>query len=139
MNTKRAALKKLYSRLDPTVLLATVFDAHANTRQDAAGAEEILQAAVIPLPQGRVVKSHQHVATARTTTGTAEAWVVMSGVVQAQLFDTNQALLETMTLGCGDCMVLYRGGHNLTVIESAVIFEIKNGPYFGPEQDSVKI
>lgn len=139
MNTNKAALKKFYSRLDPTVLLATVLNTSAVARQDAAGTEEILQAAVIPLPQGRVIRSHQHVATTRTTVGTAEAWVVMSGVVEAQVFDTDHELLETMTLGSGDCMVLYHGGHNMTVLESAVIFEIKNGPYFGPEQDSVKI
>ena len=37
-------------------------------------------------------------------------------------------------------LVLYRGGHNFTVVsEDAVIYEIKNGPYYGAVFDSEKI
>jgi hypothetical protein len=43
-------------------------------------------------------------------------------------------------LSAGDCMVLYRGGHNFTVVSAdAVIYEIKNGPYYGAVFDSEKI
>jgi hypothetical protein len=56
------------------------------------------------------------------------------------LFDLDQTLVATLGLTAGDCMILYHGGHNFTVVSAdAVIYEIKNGPYNGPETDSEKI
>lgn len=132
-------MKKFYSKIDSADLIATVINSAATQRQDAAGTDEILQAAVIPLEPGRCIKNHRHKKIVRNTLGTAEAWVVMSGRLSAQLFDTDDTLLDTVELITGDCMILYRGGHSFTTIEPSVIFEIKNGPYFGSDQDMVRI
>jgi hypothetical protein len=112
---------------------------NAAGRTDAAGAEEILQASLLKLSQGKTIAPHRHHLQERATTGTCEAWVVVSGQLAAQVFDLDQLPVATLTLTAGDCMILYRGGHNFTVISAdAVIYEIKNGPYNGPEADSEK-
>ena len=138
-NTKKSRMKKYYSLRDPEVLLATVLNSDVDGRVDAASTEEILQASVMCLSQNREVRNHQHLPTERTTVGTQEAWVVIRGVIEAQLFDTDRTPVTTFVLGAGDCMVLYRGAHGFRVLEQAVIYEIKNGPYLGADKDSVKI
>jgi hypothetical protein len=133
--------QKIYSQSDPDTLLVCVMSAaDAAGRTDAADAEEILQASLLRLPHGKAIAPHRHLPQVRTTTGTCEAWVVVSGRLIAQVFDLDQSLVATLGLTAGDCMILYRGGHNFTVVSAdAVIYEIKNGPYNGPESDSEKI
>jgi hypothetical protein len=133
--------QKIYSQIEPNQLLVCVMSAaNADGRADAADADEILQASLLRLPHGKTIAPHRHLPQVRTTTGTCEAWVVMSGRLIAQVFDLDQSLVTTIGLTAGDCMILYRGGHNFKVVSAdAVIYEIKNGPYNGPEADSEKI
>jgi len=132
---------KIHSKLYPQMLLVSVLSADSTeSRVDAAGTEEILQASLLRLSQGRTIAPHKHLLQFRNTQGTCEAWVVISGSLQAQVFDIDHSVVDTVTLSAGDCMVLYRGGHNFTVVsEDAVIYEIKNGPYYGAVFDSEKI
>lgn len=131
---------KVYSKLYPSQLLASVVSASGPGREDASDAKEILQVSRLNLPQGKTILPHKHLPQVRTTHGTSEAWVVISGALSAQIFDFDHVVVTTVDLGPGDCMVLYRGGHNFTVVSpDAVIYEIKNGPYNGPAADSEKI
>lgn len=133
--------QKIHSKIYPKILLVSVLSANTTeSRVDAAGTDEILQASLLRLPQGKTIAPHKHLLQFRNTQGTCEAWVVISGTLQAQVFDVDNTVADTVTLSAGDCMVLYRGGHNFTVIsEDAVIYEIKNGPYYGAVFDSEKI
>lgn len=123
------------------MLLVSVLSANSTeSRVDAAGTDEILQASLLRLPKGKTIAPHKHLLQFRNTQGTCEAWVVISGTLQTQVFDIDNKVADTVTLSAGDCMVLYRGGHNFTVVsEDAVIYEIKNGPYYGAVFDSEKI
>jgi cupin fold WbuC family metalloprotein len=133
--------QKIHSKVYPKMLLVSVLSANSTeSRTDAAGTEEILQASLLRLSQGRTIAPHKHLLQFRNTQGTCEAWIVISGQLQAQVFDVDNSVVDTVELSAGDCMVLYRGGHNFTVMsEDAVIYEIKNGPYYGAVFDSEKI
>jgi cupin fold WbuC family metalloprotein len=133
--------QKIHSKVYPKMLLVSVLLANSTeSRTDAAGTEEILQASLLRLSQGRTIAPHKHLLQFRNTQGTCEAWIVISGQLQAQVFDVDNSVVDTVELSAGDCMVLYRGGHNFTVMsEDAVIYEIKNGPYHGAVFDSEKI
>jgi mannose-6-phosphate isomerase-like protein (cupin superfamily) len=131
---------KIYSKTYPKVLLASIVSAANAGRVDAADADEILQVSQLNLVQGKTILPHKHLPQVRTTHGTSEAWVVIAGTLTAQIFDLDNSLVTSTDLGPGDCMVLYRGGHNFTVASpDAVVYEIKNGPYYGPAADSEKI
>jgi len=40
----------------------------------------------------------------------------------------------------GDCLVLFRGGHSLEVLDkNTIMYEFKTGPYFGFEKDKETI
>lgn len=129
------------SKLNSTEILASVLTAGAKAgRVDASDHTEILQVSTMTLPQGKVLKSHKHKPVERSTVGTQEAWLVVSGQLQAQVFDTDNSFVEEVILTAGQCMTLFRGGHTFTVLsDDTVIFEIKNGPYYGPEIDSEAI
>lgn len=132
---------KIHSKLYPQMLLATVLTTdNTESRTDAAGAEEILQVSLLQLPRSKTIVPHKHLLQFRNTQGTCEAWVVVLGQLQAQVFDIDNSLVTTIELNAGDCMVLYRGGHNFSVVsQGAVVYEIKNGPYHGAIFDSEKI
>lgn len=134
-------IEKIHSKQFPQLLLVSVLrPSNTDSRTDAAGADEILQASLLRLPQGRTIAPHQHLLQFRNTQGTCEAWVVVSGRLQAQVFDIDHDLVTTVELSAGDCMVLYRGGHSFSVMsEDAVVYEIKNGPYRGAAADAEKI
>ena len=129
------------SKVTPTEILASVLTAgKAAGRVDASDENEILQVSTMTLPQGKVLKSHKHKPVKRATVGTQEAWLVVSGQLQAQVFDTNNEFVEEIILTAGQCMTLFRGGHTFTVLtDDTVIFEIKNGPYYGSAIDSEAI
>ena len=133
MNTNQ-----IYSRLHPNTLLVSILDPSDHIgRIDAAGADEILQVSAIRLPKSKIIRPHKHKDTPRNTVGTQESWIVISGLLKANIYDIDESLLDTVSLGPGMCMTLYNGGHNFEVISNdAVIYEIKNGPYYGAEFDS---
>jgi mannose-6-phosphate isomerase-like protein (cupin superfamily) len=134
-------LQQIHSKIYPDQLLAAVVTTDTDIlRTDAAGTEEILQVSLLKLPQSKTIQPHRHLPVVRTTHGTNEAWIVISGTLQAQVFDLDSSVVDTVELGAGDCMVLYRGGHNFTALtDDALVYEIKNGPYYGSAIDSERI
>jgi mannose-6-phosphate isomerase-like protein (cupin superfamily) len=134
-------LQQIHSKIYPNQLLVSVVSTDTDvSRTDAASTEEILQVSLLKLPQSKTIQSHRHLPVVRTTHGTSEAWIVISGTLQAQVFDLDSTVVTTVELGSGDCMVLYRGGHNFTALtDDALVYEIKNGPYYGSASDSERI
>lgn len=134
-------INQIYSDVDPEILIATVITNFEEAgRHDASTVDEILQVSALSLAKGKVVKSHMHKPIPRSTIGTQEAWIVISGTIRAEIFDTNKDKISENILMSGDCVVLYRGGHSMQVLEDdTVIYEIKNGPYLGTENDSQPI
>jgi cupin fold WbuC family metalloprotein len=134
--------RKIHSFSDPLQLLASVLSLSSLTqdRTNAAEEKEILQVSMMRLPEGKSIVPHRHLPQSRITQGTSEAWIVISGEVQATVFDFDSSPVATIDLVAGDCMVLYRGGHSFTVMsDNTVLYEIKNGPYYGAAADSEKI
>jgi mannose-6-phosphate isomerase-like protein (cupin superfamily) len=123
---------KLASRMT----LATV----SLQRHDLTDPSAELQVSARKYSNGFTVKPHSHLKLERHTSSTAESWVVMRGSVEALLFDVDDAPLGTVLLKEGDCMVFFNGGHGLhSGSEGAVVYEFKNGPYFGVELDKREI
>lgn len=135
-------ITKVYSQKDPSLLLATIFNiADVDSgRFNAAGDDEILQVSAMDLMHGKSVPAHRHLPNERNTVGTQESWIIWSGSIRAQIYDVDKTHVNEINLGPGDCMILYRGGHSMTVLEDHTkLIEVKNGPYYGPIFDSEKI
>jgi mannose-6-phosphate isomerase-like protein (cupin superfamily) len=101
---------------------------------------EYLQVLGLSLPNGKIVKSHKHLPLHRQTDLTQECWVIVEGSVKATVFDLDDSHFADVILEDGDCIVLFRGGHSLEVLDrDTLMYEIKSGPYHGLEKDKVSI
>ena len=92
-----------------------------------------LQVGILSHRGGTDVGRHVHIPLERQITGTAEVLIVQSGCCAIDVYD-GDVLVATRELGPSDVAVLYRGGHNLRVLEDAVLIEVKQGPYLGIEE-----
>jgi len=109
-------------------------------RDDLSPDHEFLQVSARNLKLGIKIKPHKHNIQTRETDLTQEAWVILSGKLRANIYDLDDSFLTELILGSGDCIVLFRGGHSLEVIEdNTKFYEFKNGPYNGVEADKQSI
>ena len=84
--------------------------------------------------KGRVIQPHLHNLVERTVSRTQEVLVIRKGKVRVDLFDESKNYLESRILDEGDIILLASGGHGFTMLEDAVMVEIKQGPYTGLEE-----
>ncbi len=94
-----------------------------------------LQLAGISLEEDEQINSHYHNPIERNTVGTAEVLVIKSGKVLIGIYGDNQEAVMIPILRGGDLILLLRGGHSLTMLEDTEMYEIKQGPYTGIEND----
>lgn len=133
---------KIFSKISPHVLVASYItnEKISDYRNDLSPDNEFLQVSARNLKLGVNIKPHKHNVQSREINLTQEAWVVLSGRLKAVIYDTDDSFLTELILGSGDCVVLFRGGHSLEVIENNTKFyEFKNGPYNGVEADKQPI
>jgi hypothetical protein len=123
-------------KLASHITLSTV----SQNRHDLTDPSAELQVSARKYSNGFTVNPHSHLKIDRHTARTGESWVVMRGSVEALLFDLDDTPLGSVVLHEGDCMVFLGGGHGLKAgSEGAVVYEFKNGPYFGVELDKREI
>jgi len=109
-------------------------------RTDMCPEEEFLQVSGRMLKSGTEVKAHRHLPVSRQTDITQEAWIIFSGKIEVTIFDLDDSEYVCTTLWPGDCVVFFRGGHSLKVLEeNTLMYEFKTGPYFGADKDKEDI
>lgn len=135
-------MKKIYSKIDPTLLLHIVYKINelTTTREDIAPDNEFLQVCALNLDKGKTFKPHKHIPCEKIVTKTQESWVIIKGKVKAILYDIDDSVVAEVILDVGDLSITFNGGHNYLILEdNSLIFEFKNGPYFGVDKDKVFI
>lgn len=132
---------RIFSVNDPAVLLAVLFSPLGiDNRIELTEPTGILQAAAIAIGDGVRVLPHKHNPVERLTIGTSESWVVMSGSIKLDLFDLDSSFIESWVLNPGAIAVTEKGGHSLTSLQSnTLVYEFKNGPYWGSDVDKLQI
>jgi hypothetical protein len=93
-----------------------------------------LQVGFVVYPAGGRIARHVHRPIERTISGTSEVLVVRSGACELDVYDSSHTLVATRLLTRGDVMVMLAGGHGFRVTEDAVLLEVKQGPYTGPDE-----
>lgn len=132
----------LYSRIDPTRLLHIIHRMQdvQDGRVDLIAPDQFIQCAALKMEQGKTFKAHRHVWKPGTKDVIAqESWVVIKGQVQVTLYDIDNSILHTDVLCAGDISITLEGGHNYLVMQDAVVYEYKTGPYNGQVNDKVFI
>lgn len=135
-------IKKIYSKINPSVLLHIIHTNELNQgqinelkRHELTEPDILLQAGLFEIPKNTNFKAHKHNLQDRKTTQTHEAILVVKGSIELSIFDVDNSLVESHILGEGDCSFIINGGHKIKTLEDTHLFEFKNGPYSGPEKD----
>lgn len=97
---------------------------------------ESLQVLTLKHKRGISIKPHTHSAKKRTTTHLQECLVVRKGKIKIDLYTPNKKWLTSVHVKAGEAFLFVSGGHAVTVLKDAEIFEIKNGPF---KQDKAPI
>lgn len=88
-----------------------------------------LQLGMMNRPRGYKVIPHIHNPVRRKTIGTQEVLLIKKGKILIDFYSCDQIFLESRELSKGDVILLCGAGHGITVLEQAIIIEVKNGPF----------
>jgi hypothetical protein len=89
------------------------------------------QAGFIVYPAGGEIVNHTHKMIARQLTGTPETLFIRKGKLKVRFYNSVRELKGETVVEAGDILMLVSGGHGFSIIEDAILFEIKQGPYTG--------
>lgn len=131
-------MKKYYSNLKDSIILYSVvkIEEIEESRKDLSPETEYLQVSCKKLKKNSSFRPHKHLPLERKTFTTHEAWVILKGSIKAQLYDLDNSLYSEEILSEGDCLVCFSAGHSFEVLEDdTLLYEFKNGPYYGVEKD----
>lgn len=135
-------MNRLYSKVKKNCLLLTILRSSdlVENRIDMSPEEEYLQVSGKKLTEGTSFRPHRHNKLTREIDRTNEAWVFLSGRVRAKFYDLDDSLILDTEMTAGDCVVVFRAGHAFEVLEDeTILYEFKNGPYYGVEADKTFI
>lgn len=82
---------------------------------------------------------HYHKPISRTVDDLQQMFVVQRGVVAVDLYSDKGDLLREIVLRPGDAIVLVHGTHAIRVIEDMQCISVKQGPFYGTENDKVVV
>ena len=99
-----------------------------------------MQIGIINLENKNFLKPHKHLKQIRKISITQEAWIVIKGSIETTVYDLDNKKLKKLKVNTGDIFILFRGGHSFKKLKkNTIIYEIKNGPYFGNKKDQKRI
>ena len=98
--------------------------------------KQFLQVARFCYDKDKNFKCHKHKTRQRISDLTQEAMMVISGQLEASIYDNNKNLLDTVILKAGNFIIVYAGCHAYKVLSDDTVFlEFKNGPFTTVEED----
>ena len=87
---------------------------------------------------GYHVPAHRHNLISREISVTQEVLVIRSGHCRVNLFSEDNEVSHTIDLYSGDVILLAHGGHEVIMVSTCDILEVKQGPYAG-DQDKTPL
>ena len=102
-------------------------------------AESSFQFGLLAHAAGYQEDPHFHKAVRRQIDDLQQMFVVQRGVVDVQLYADDGSMLRVVRLKQGDAIVLIHGVHAIKVIEDMQCLSVKQGPFFGDEEDKVNV
>ena len=131
-------MEKFYSKVDSSLLAHAIhrlaeFDGRKNIINDS----EFLRIATLKLNQNESFDAHIHLwkDIVSSKNVAQESWVVIRGTIEVNFFDIDGSFLHRDLLHQGDCSISLHGGHSYSAKTDALVYEFKNGPYFGQVKD----
>jgi hypothetical protein len=102
-------------------------------------AESSFQFGLLAHQAGYQEQPHFHKARRRQIDDLQQMFVLQRGVVDVQLFTDDGELFREVRLRAGDAIVLIHGVHAIKVVEDFQALSVKQGPFYGDEEDQVPV
>lgn len=94
-----------------------------------------LQVGIFEREEGYHVIPHKHNPRDLQLPYPGEFIFVQKGKLKFEVFDEEWNTVDEAIVESGDCIVIMRGGHAMTMLEPTRMLEVKQGPYPGREND----
>ena len=85
------------------------------------------------------LRPHIHKNIDRKISKTTEFIYVIDGRIDMDILSEDAEVICSISLTNGCAILQFRGGHDIVLFEDTKYFEIKQGPYFGPDSDKTMI
>jgi len=89
--------------------------------------------------KNKTLPAHFHNEFSRVALKTNEAVYVVKGEITCNLYTKDGDPISSVKIKEQELIVLFNEAHEYIINEDAIVIEIKNGPYFGPDKDRVRI
>lgn len=135
-------MKKIFSKINNSILLLVINKKQdiTSNRTDLCPSDQFLQISTKILTNNTTFRPHKHLKLERNTDITQEAWIILSGKIKCKFYDLDDSIILEEVLSGGDCAVVFKAGHSFEVLEdNTILYEVKNGPYYGTEKDKTFI
>ena len=100
-------------------------------------AESSFQFGLLAHEAGFEEAPHYHKPVKREITDLQQMFVVQKGVVLVELYSDGGIKIKEVVLRKGDAIVLIHGIHSLKVLEDMQCISVKQGPFYGDENDKI--
>lgn len=94
-----------------------------------------LQLGISNYTKGEEIKAHFHIEKGIRINKIQEVVHIESGRTVVNLYDLNGKKFKSVELSDGDTIFFVDGGHGFEMLEDTKIIEVKQGPYFGKDED----
>lgn len=98
-----------------------------------------LQLGILKHQQGSKIKPHIHKSYPKTVNEVQEVLHIEYGKVEAEFYESAGKKVGSTVLNSGDTILLLSGGHGFNILEDSKMIEVKQGPYYGVEEDKERI
>jgi len=140
---KTIKMEKIYSKVEPDLLLHVINRlSDIDGRTDLIPEDNFIQCSTLTMDKDKTFPPHKHITKDRHYEKqiAQESWVVIKGSVKCILFDIDDTIIATPTVGAGDASFTLYGGHTYEILEdNTIVYEYKTGPYEGQALDKTFI
>tara|TARA_B100000902_G_C27315801_1_gene921216 strand:- start:133 stop:534 length:402 start_codon:yes stop_codon:yes gene_type:complete len=129
-------MKNIFSKRDNILLHCIHFKNDFESRINITEESEPLQISSMTLNKNNSFKPHYHKKSKKNNNSTQECWIIIEGKIEATYYDIDNTIIETCILNAGDCSITLCGAHVLKPLtDETKLYEIKNGPYLGRDNE----
>jgi len=102
--------------------------------------EEFIQVGAWNYDSGKDLLAHIHNEVERKVTRTCETLFIISGSIEATIYDLKENKIDSFVVKAGEILILLECGHGYKILEDGTkVLEVKNGPYLGADVDRRRI
>ena len=94
-----------------------------------------LQLGISGYKKGATIKAHFHIEKEIKINKIQEVVHIESGRTRVNLYDLNGKKFKSVELSDDDTILFVDGGHGFEMLGDTKIIEVKQGPYFGKDED----